>query len=201
MLPAEVPLYSGDVIEMQDPRGGMTRYRITDMQCCPIPTEDNPNNLVWEATLEEDNIAIIDPAELEAMGYGPGVENGEDGADNCISDSVQDLLLSGHYDEAVFRACAEFEKKVRKLTDLDATGTALMDAAFSPKNPKLKVSSRDDETGRNLQNGIHAIARGVFLAIRNPIAHGENLVKTYQEATELVGVVSYLCRQLDGVGS
>ena len=78
-------------------------------------------------------------------------------------------------------------------------GEALMmtvwDAAIGP----LKVTNGKTDTDRNVQDGLKFLSAGVVRTFRNPTAHEPALhwPISEQDAVEMLGLVSFLMRQVD----
>jgi uncharacterized protein (TIGR02391 family) len=82
---------------------------------------------------------------------------------------------TGHYADAAEAAFKEINDIVRKLvktkTGAEYDGASLMQFAFSPQHPVLKLDDLGGETGRNIQLGYMQIFSGAITGIRNPKAH------------------------------
>lgn len=104
------------------------------------------------------------------------------------------LFADGHYRQAIldtYIALTEQVKAVSGRHDLD--GTPLMQNVFSPKTPKLSVSSNFDE-----QQGFMWLFTGAVMGIRNPKAHAVTPHPDKQTTLEWLGFASVLFRVLDG---
>jgi uncharacterized protein (TIGR02391 family) len=111
-------------------------------------------------------------------------------ADAELRQRCEDLLAAGqHYDRVIREACVILEDRVRSAIGADATlvGTALMEQAFSPRNPQLRLSHVEQE-----QVGAMQLYRGVMAFFRN--AAGHHLISTYsqEEALRFVAWVDLL---------
>ncbi len=82
---------------------------------------------------------------------------------------------SGHHADAAEAAFKEINDIVRRLvkkqTGGEYDGASLMQFAFSPQHPVLKLDDLGEETGRNIQQGYMQIFSGAMTGIRNPKAH------------------------------
>jgi uncharacterized protein (TIGR02391 family) len=113
---------------------------------------------------------------------------------------AQQRFRSGHYADAVEATLKELASTVRGLVvqrggpELD--GTALMQTAFSPKNPIIVLADLSTQSGRDMQRGYMDMFAGGMSAIRNPKAHG-NIVITPERALHLLFVASMLWYTLD----
>ena len=115
--------------------------------------------------------------------------------DTLIRDSelqrrVVDLLVAeASYDRAVREACVILESRVRAAigAPADLVGTALMEQAFSPKAPKLKLSGIEAE-----QVGAMQLYRGLMAYHRNPAGHHVMDEFAAEEALRIVVWVDHL---------
>jgi uncharacterized protein (TIGR02391 family) len=82
---------------------------------------------------------------------------------------------SGHYADAAEAVFKEINDIVRKLvkdkTGEEYDGADLMNRAFSPKNPVIRLDDLGTETARSIQMGYMQIFSGAVTGIRNPKAH------------------------------
>ena len=102
------------------------------------------------------------------------------------------LYATGHYRQALLDAFIAVDNAVQAKSQLPHNGTRLMEVAFSPGNPALKIGDSPDE-----QQGFMALFRGAMLAIRNPKAHSLNGTHDAQRALEWLAFASVLLRNLD----
>ncbi|MET4657407.1 hypothetical protein ABID80_001099 [Streptomyces sp. PvP037] len=118
--------------------------------------------------------------------------------------SIQGLWSSGHYRQAVGMAAtavnAQAQTKVsrRDLSEWKLFGDAFSTKPPEPGKPRLRLSVNDgSDTWRSQHEGAAAFARGVYVAIRNPIAHelGDELKE--HEALEQLAAFSLLARWVD----
>jgi uncharacterized protein (TIGR02391 family) len=106
----------------------------------------------------------------------------------------------GHYADAVEATLKELATTVRNLVlqrggpELD--GTALMQTAFSPKNPIIVLADLSTQSGKDMQRGYMDLFAGAMSAVRNPKAHG-NIVITPQRALHLLFLASALWYTLE----
>ncbi|PIB00248.1 MULTISPECIES: TIGR02391 family protein [Streptomyces] len=118
--------------------------------------------------------------------------------------SVQGLWGSGHFREAVGAAARAVNAQAQaKLERRDASEAKLLSDAFSTNapvagHPRLRLSANDGgDTFRNRHDGAGNYARGVYAAIRNPIAHEEDEELQENEALEQLAAFSILARWID----
>jgi uncharacterized protein (TIGR02391 family) len=109
-----------------------------------------------------------------------------------IQQAAGSLFATGHYRQALLDACIAIDNAVRDKSQLAGSGTRLMEAAFSPGNPILKIGDSTDE-----QQGFLSLFRGLMLAVRNPKAHSLGGTADAQRALEWLSFASVLMRNLD----
>ncbi|KPV53415.1 hypothetical protein SE17_09810 [Kouleothrix aurantiaca] len=98
-------------------------------------------------------------------------------ADEELRRRCEDLLAADqHYDRVIREACVILENRVRTAIGADATviGTGLMEQAFSPRTPRLRLSQNEQE-----QRGAMELYRGVMAFFRN--AAGHHVIETYSQ--------------------
>lgn len=115
-------------------------------------------------------------------------------ADGELRQRCEDLLSADqHYDRVIREACVILEDRVRLAIRADRTlvGTSLMEQAFSPKNPLLRLSDIEQE-----RLGAMQLYRGMMAFYRN--AAGHHLIETYtqEEAFRFVAWVDLLLSML-----
>ncbi|MFJ2264413.1 TIGR02391 family protein [Streptomyces sp. NPDC087844] len=118
--------------------------------------------------------------------------------------SVAGLWSSGHFREAIGAAARAVNAQSQaKLGRRDASEARLLGDAFStnapaPGHPRLRLSTDDGgDTFKNRHDGAGNFARGVYSAIRNPIAHEEGEELEENEALEHLAAFSILARWVD----
>lgn len=109
-------------------------------------------------------------------------------------------LLHDNYFHAVLEAVKGIAERLREMSGLGTDGADLVYTALSVKNPILALNSLKTETELSEQKGIANLLVGVFGAIRNPTAHAPKLVWAMleQDAIDVLGILSYVHRKLDG---
>jgi uncharacterized protein (TIGR02391 family) len=104
------------------------------------------------------------------------------------------LFADGHYRQAILDTYIALVDQVKSLSGrYDLDGTALMNTVFSPKTPKLSISTNVDE-----QLGFMWLFAGAVMGIRNPKAHAVTPNPDKQTTLEWLGFASVLFRILDG---
>lgn len=109
------------------------------------------------------------------------------------------LFLEGHYFHAVFECCKAFDKYVGDKSLIDKHGSDLMSNALSLRG-SLKLNTQQTESERNEQEGVMHLCMGLMRAIRNPESHEPELDWPIDraDATDMLSLISYLYRQVDG---
>jgi len=109
-------------------------------------------------------------------------------------------LLHDNYFHAVLEAVKGVTERLREMSGLGTDGAELLNTALSAKNPILAINSLKSETELSEQKGIANLLVGIFGAIRNPTAHAPKLVWAMpeQDAIDVLGILSYVHRKLDG---
>lgn len=113
-------------------------------------------------------------------------------ADEELRRRCYDLLVAeGDYDRVVREACVVLEDRVRKAAGYGKgqMGVALMQSAFSAKNPVLRLSAHEQE-----QQGAMNIFAGIMGFFRNDAGH--NLVESYSQddVIRLVAMIDLLLK-------
>jgi len=107
------------------------------------------------------------------------------------------LFIDGYYSQSIFEACKLLESSVKKKSGLKLTGVPLMQQAFSPNKPLLKLNSMTDQSEKDEQAGFMQIYAGVMLGIRDPKGHSIINLKDRNKALEYLALISLLFRRLD----
>jgi uncharacterized protein (TIGR02391 family) len=102
---------------------------------------------------------------------------------------------AGHYADAVEAALKDLNSKIKtyvyKITGQEFDGSDLMQRAFSPNGPIIRLADLSTEDGRNIQKGYMQIFAGTMTGIRNPKAHS-NVAIDAQRAVHHLHLVSLL---------
>jgi uncharacterized protein (TIGR02391 family) len=109
-----------------------------------------------------------------------------------------DLLRDDCY-EAVFEAIKGLGARIRGLTGVDADGHKLIDQTMSGQEPMLRINKGVTKTERDEQLGVANLAKGLFSAFRNPVAHEPRITwaMTEQDALDVLATLSLIHRRLD----
>jgi uncharacterized protein (TIGR02391 family) len=108
-------------------------------------------------------------------------------------------LLRKDYYEAVFEAIKGLGSRMRQLTGLDADGYGLVESAMAGSSPMLRINALQTRTQRDEQLGVANLAKGLFSAFRNPVAHEPRIewTLTEQDALDVLGTLSMIHRRID----
>ena len=91
--------------------------------------------------------------------------------DPDLRDATRTRFLTSHYADAVESGVKALCECIRSRTGSTEDGDALITAAFSPKNPLLRVNRRRSRNDQSEQRGHMLLCQGVVSAWRNPRAH------------------------------
>src|ERR1017187_1367929 len=112
-----------------------------------------------------------------------------------LTQVAKDRFEASHYADAVEAAFKELNSKVKtyikRATDQEFDGADLMQRAFSPNAPVVRLADLSTEDGRNIQQGYMQIFAGSMTGIRNPKAHS-NIIIDASRAIHLLHLASLL---------
>ncbi len=180
---ANAPVYEGDVVEVEDPRGGKRQLTVAEVKIQGHGTGLDHLEVVWGKP----------PQVLQAPIRRLGPENFHPE----ITKACGDLFADGYYADAILNAFKALEVRVRSLSALDLTGQDLMAKAFNEAAPLIKITREPGQTGDSEQRGFKFLFMGAITGIRNPKAHqfiGQN---DPQRTLEYLAFASLLMRRLD----
>lgn len=112
------------------------------------------------------------------------------------------LLIDGHYSQAIEEALKKVVKKTRDIlkekTGEEIDGDKLMNRMFGFENqePVIKFNSLSSFEEKDEQRGILYLFKGI-VGIRNRKAHENIIQHSYERAVEYLGLASLLMRLLD----
>jgi uncharacterized protein (TIGR02391 family) len=113
----------------------------------------------------------------------------------AVTQVAKPRFEAGHYADAVEAALKDLNSKikayVRKTSGQEFDGSDLMQRAFSPNAPIVRLADLSTEDGRNIQKGYMQIFAGTMTGIRNPKAHSNVAIDT-QRAVHHLHLVSLL---------
>jgi uncharacterized protein (TIGR02391 family) len=101
------------------------------------------------------------------------------------------LYADGHYAQAIREAFVAMNNIIKEHSgkhDLD--GTTLMEAAFAPSNPVLKINEGNTQNDKDEKEGSQKIYTGSMLAIRNPLSHEPTKINDAYVALEYLSFAS-----------
>ena len=99
--------------------------------------------------------------------------------------------------EASYKEVNDAAKRiVREVDDQELDGATLMNTAFSPNRPLIRLTALETETDRSIQQGYMQIMAGAMTGIRNPKAHG-NLNPGGSRTLHLICLASLLMHKID----
>ncbi|UDH01744.1 TIGR02391 family protein [Rhodococcus opacus] len=109
-------------------------------------------------------------------------------------------LLRTDFYEAVFESIKGLGSRIRQLTRTEGDGYGLIDATMCGKEPILAINGLSTRTDRDEQTGVANLAKGLFSAFRNPVAHEPRLEwqMSEQDALDVLGTLSLIHRRIDG---
>jgi uncharacterized protein (TIGR02391 family) len=113
-----------------------------------------------------------------------------------ISTVSMKLFDDGHYSQATFEAFKFLDLEVQKLSKISDSGFALMMAALSETNPKIKLTPLVTLSEIDEQKGYRFIFAGAMSAIRNPRGHEIN-IDPIDRCLDHLSFASVLLRRLD----
>jgi uncharacterized protein (TIGR02391 family) len=117
-----------------------------------------------------------------------------------IAEVAKSRFAAGHYADAVEAALKEVNDRLRaivkKQLGQELDGRALMERAFSIKDPVLALDDLTTITGRNIQVGYMQIFSGCMTGIRNPKAHA-NITIDRLRGTHFLYLSSLLMHKID----
>lgn len=180
----ETPIYEGDVVEMDDPRGGRERRTAETVAVHSSAPRGMAHTEVTWGKAAAPRVASV--RRLGLVGLHPRV-----------LDASDDLFTDGHYGSAVSEAFKSLEVRTRELTGLSKSGVALMGDAFGGAAPVLDVAIETGRSADDERQGFLALFRGAMLGVRNPRAHELFRLEEPQQALEYLGMASLLHRRLD----
>lgn len=115
--------------------------------------------------------------------------------DTEVLNVSRDLFVSGFYSEAAGEAFKYVDNFVKAKTSSAKSGSPLMEWAFSPNTPTMKLNALQTESEKNAQAGYQRIFSGSMLGIRNPTAHENGWLTDAEEALETIVLAQHLLRK------
>lgn len=115
-----------------------------------------------------------------------------------LREEVRRLFVDGHYPQAVEEGFKYLNNLVKRRTSSPADGAALMNTAFSLKDPLLRLSNLKTQSQKDQQLGYMQILAGSMTGVRNPRAHEHKYLDEPRNAIELLALCNHLVRMIDG---
>lgn len=180
-----VQIFEGDVVELPDPRGGLRRLNVQEVEIVDGGRTSDMSHIaaVWGSAPQ------IRRAAVQRVGL-----------QDLHSEVIQaagNLFTDEHYTAAIFEVFKAVEVRVRALSGLDASGQDLMARAFDEKNPLINVAVESGRSGEDEQRGFKFLFMGATVGIRNPKGHELVRQDDPQRAIEYLAFASVLMRRLD----
>ncbi|MGE0464810.1 MAG: TIGR02391 family protein [Vicinamibacterales bacterium] len=102
------------------------------------------------------------------------------------------LFVDGYYARAVEEGLKALNNKVKRKSGLNDDGAQLMNTAFSPRQPILRLNRLKSRSDQDQQLGYMQILAGFMSGIRNPRAHEHDLDDSPDDALAILGFVDHL---------
>jgi len=108
-------------------------------------------------------------------------------------------LLQNNYFHAVFEANKGLFQRIRELSGSKEDGNRLIEFVFS-NNPVLIINNFITKSEKDEHAGFANLLKGLCGMFRNPEAHEPKVLWNLEEqdALEILGIISYCHRRLDG---
>lgn len=187
----EEPLYEGDHVEMQDPRGGKVVKIAAEVEQHSMPA------IMASAFGGSSGYTKVTWGKTQPVHQAPVRRLGLQRLHPEVISASSSLFADGQYDSAVTEAMKSVEVRVRRLTGLELSGAPLMQEAFKPKGYMLDVGVEEGRSGEDEREGFFHLFRGAMVGIRNPKAHELARGDDPDEALEVLALASLLHRRLD----
>lgn len=116
-----------------------------------------------------------------------------------LKKKTERLFKDGYHARAVEEAFKLLDNIVKRRAGLSATeltGASLMQKAFSPKQPILRINEGVTSSEQNEQAGYMQILSGCMTGIRNPRAHDSDWEDTEQRALQLLSFANHLIERV-----
>lgn len=94
--------------------------------------------------------------------------------------------------EEAYKLLDNVVKKKANLQNTNSTGASLMQKAFTPNNPILKLNSGTTASEQDEQSGYMQVFAGCMTGIRNPRAHDSDWEDTEERALQLLAFANHL---------
>lgn len=184
VFPVDTPIYEGDIVEYDDPRGGKERKTAAAVAVYDVGDGDLDHIEVTWGTAPPIQLRVVKKLQIEGL------------HDSVVS-AASDLFADGHYSQAIFEALKALDNRVKTQSGLDLSGRTLMEQAFKPELPRINLAVESGRSAHDEQEGFRFIFMGVAQGIRNPKGHELVEQDDPQRALEYLAMVSVLFRRLD----
>lgn len=186
LLPKDVDIDVGDVVEETMPDGVTRTFRLSNVQFL---------NAGWGNGEFDHTEAHLEPVAARPVVVPRAISIS--GMHGAVSAAAGELFDDGHYASATFEALQVVEERVKRLSKVDRSGTALMSHVFDPTTPKLDVTTATGQNADDERAGFALLFKGAIQALRDPRGHGTPIVDQPEEALEYLALASMLMRRLD----
>jgi uncharacterized protein (TIGR02391 family) len=110
----------------------------------------------------------------------------------------RELFVNRHFAQSVEQAFKYVNNLVKTRSGLTQDGADLMNRAFSPSSPLLKLSALTTQSQKDQQVGYMMMLAGAMTGIRNPRAHEHGHLDDPAAALELLGFANHLAQLIRG---
>jgi len=108
---------------------------------------------------------------------------------NAIEKNYTNANYTGAINDAIFY----MRDIIREKSNLENDGDALINQAFSEKNPKIKLNKLRTKHDKNIQNGMRDSLLGIWKLIRNTRNH-EKHIDNNEDASSIILYINYLLK-------
>jgi uncharacterized protein (TIGR02391 family) len=180
----DAPIYEGDIVLVNDPRGGIDRRLAGEVDVFNIGSPGMRHTEVKWAKAQPARTAPVRRLSIE-------------GLHPDVIDAAGDLFADGHFASAILEAFKRVELRVRAESGLQGAGQDLMARAFQGEPAAIDVRVEAGQSGQDEQEGFRFLFMGAARGIRNPKAHEAVSQLDPQRALEYLGFASLLMRRID----
>jgi len=117
-----------------------------------------------------------------------------------VIEHAKPKFLRGDHFGAVVEACKALEDLVSERSGVEDYGVRLMKRALGDSGT-LEVDMADltGNTKDGIRRGVGSMCKGVVSSVRNPVSHEyeQRFPISGADALDILGVISYLCRQVE----
>lgn len=112
-----------------------------------------------------------------------------------ITDACAHLIRDRQFCEAAQRAVGLLMDELRRLSERDADGDALIRQVIGTQPGRIAFSDCVSNSSKNVTDGLKLITQGLHKGVRNPIAHGWAELRS-TDALQIMTVCSFLLTNL-----